>query len=347
MHFTESEALTFDDVLIAPGYSEIVSRSDCNTGVNFLGLSLTIPIISSNMDLVTGNEMANAMWTHGGLGILHRFKSDEEFWDDLDGLSLFNGTPVAFSVGIRDIGQSYNYVYQAKKKYSGSTEDPIFVTIDVAHGHHYRVAKLIQRIKSSLDNVYVIAGNVATAEGTYFLVNAGADAIKVGIGPGAVCTTRVVTGIGVPQLSAIAECSDAVRPYKVPIIADGGIRSSGDIVKAIAAGADVVMLGQLLAGAKECPGEVIVGTDGRRYRRYTGQSVYGVNGYKYTKEGVAGFVEEKGEVGEILRQLVGGIRSGMSYVGARNLTELKEKATFIKVSHHTHAESQPRVREYI
>lgn len=347
MRLVEQEGLTFDDVLIQPRYSDINTRSRCDTSVDFMGINLDIPIISSNMDLVTGGVMANAMWEAGGMGILHRFyKDDDDLLDDLEMQVIgqdYYAQPLAFSVGVRDIFRSMEQISLVRLNFSNRT---LIVTIDVAHGHHEQVKDLIKLIKDDFSEIKIIAGNVATANGASFLQDAGADAIKVGIGPGAACTTRVVTGVGVPQLTAISAAAD--NPYiSIPIIADGGIRSSGDIVKALAAGADVVMLGSLLAGAKECPGEVIVGTDGRRYRRYIGQSVYGVNGYKYTKEGVSGFVEEKGAVADILKQLVGGIKSGMSYVGASDLEELRQKTWFIKVSSHTQAENQPRIREFI
>lgn len=347
MKFIETEALTFDDVLIAPNYSDVTTRENCDTSTSFLGINLKLPIISSNMDLVTGPEMAKAMWDMGGLGILHRFVNPLEFYDNIESVECYSkDIPVAFSVGTRDLEDSFQKILYVARNIVSSDRN-IIVTIDVAHGHHSSVSALIDMIRSTNLNIKIIAGNVATGDGAFFLKEAGADAIKVGIGPGAACTTRVVTGIGVPQLSAIADCADALKYSNIPIIADGGIRSSGDIVKALAAGANVVMLGKMLAGTKECPGEVIIGTDGRRYRRYIGQSVYGVNGYKYTKEGVSGFVEEKGPVSDILRQISGGIRSGMSYVGAKTLSELVENARFIKVSTHTISENNARISEFV
>lgn len=332
--------LTFDDVLIEPGFSSINSRDDIDISQNLWGLDFGIPIISSNMDYITEAEMAIAMSELGGFGILHRFKDwEEQFMDIID---TWNSTaPTIISVGIRDIETSMWRIKDSLDYLSG-------VCIDVAHGHHQKVYDLVARIKTEFPDLKVIAGNVATQEGYSFLAKAGADAIKVGIGPGSVCTTRTVTGAGVPQLHAIMEANFArdLDP-NVKIIADGGIKSSGDIVKALAAGADFVMLGHLLAGTKETPGEAVVGPQGRRYKPYRGQSIFGSNALRETPEGISGWVEEKGSVSYVIKQLVGGIKSGMSYVGAQNLQELREKAKFITISGSTQTENGTRVKESI
>lgn len=334
------EYITFDDVLILPAYSEIVTRDSISTAADFLGLKLDVPILSSNMDYVTGSEMAIAMNRAGGLGILHRFMDWNLQMAELYAMSG-KGAPVAFSVGVRAFDSALERVKEVQKIWA----KPI-VTIDVAHGEHSRVVNLIRAIKD-LGDIKVIAGNVATGTGYLRLAKAGADAVKVGIGPGSVCTTREVTGIGVPQLSAIINCSEARKSwyYDGPsIIADGGIKNSGDIVKALAAGADVVMLGSLLAGASECPVEAIETPDGHRMKPYRGQSIFGTNGLKFTPEGISGYVIEKGPVANIIKQLRGGIRSGMSYVGAFDLAELRQNAEFIRVSSHTHLESSTRIK---
>lgn len=350
------EGLTFDDVLIVPSYSDIDSRSEISLAQNFLGLDLDIPIISANMDYVTGAEMAHAMHKAGGLGILHRFyKSEADLESDIQNLGWYldsKSTPLIISVGTRDITKSLALVRWCVDYYNLQA-----VCIDVAHGEHSKVEKLIREIRlefsdsdNSSKNLRVIAGNVATGIGYRRLAEAGADAIKVGIGPGSVCTTREVTGVGVPQLTAIMDVAQARhdRFYGGPkIIADGGIKTSGDIVKALAAGADVVMLGNLLAGSPECPGETRVGPDNSRWRPYRGQSIFGVNGDKFVPEGISGWIKEKEPVAQTLAKLCGGIRSGMSYVGARNLTELRENVEFIKVSQATHVESNTRVSETI
>lgn len=333
------EGITFDDVLIVPSYSDIDSRSEISLAQEFLGLQLDIPILSANMDYVTGSVMANAMRQNGALGILHRFYPPDGLELDLENL----WSPAIISVGTRDIQESLNLVRKLHKFYG------LFaICVDVAHGEHKKALQLTRSIKATF-GLPVIAGNVATATGYLRLAEAGADAIKVGIGPGSVCTTREVTGVGIPQLSAIMDINEARKSryndtrQGPAIIADGGIKTSGDIVKALGAGADVVMLGSLLAGSPECPGEVRVAPDNSRWRPYRGQSIFGVNGDKFVPEGISGWVKEKPPVAQTLAKLSGGIRSGMSYVGARNLTELRENVEFIKISHSTHIESSTRV----
>lgn len=334
--------LTFDDVLIAPQYSDIDSRSEISLDSTFLDYDLKLPIISANMDYVTGYDMAVAMLENGAFYVLHRFGEVESIVDDIDVL-LLAGHSVSISVGIRD---GYGDVL----KYLGPfgidrVINKVTITVDVAHGHHKNVINLVKQLKS-LEFPRVIAGNIATYEGALALMDAGADAIKVGIGPGSVCTTREVTGVGIPQLTAIQEVARAISEwghYNVAIIADGGIKNSGDIVKALAAGADVVMLGSLLAGTTECPGETRTAPDNSRWKPYRGQSIFGTNQSKYTPEGIEGWVKEKGPVADILRKLAGGIRSGFSYVGARNIKEFQERAKFIEISNGTVLESSTRI----
>jgi len=343
-------ALTFDDVLILPAVSAIESRSTISLDTTFLGYNLKLPIISANMDYVTEADMAVAMCDSGGFYVLHRFLSDTKFTKQVRALASFRYAytdnklvpiPISISIGIRDMKYELIRVADARE----IADEEITVTIDVAHGHHTKVASLIQELKYQ-GYPRVIAGNVATAAGYQFLMDAGADAIKVGIGPGSVCTTREVTGVGVPQLTAIMDCVEAQQAWNgPPIIADGGIKNSGDIVKALAAGADMVMLGSLLAGTNEAPGEVRVDPQGNRWHPYRGQSIFGVNETKYTPEGIEGWVKNKGSVSDVLRKLSGGIRSGLSYVGANNIAELRNKANFVEVSHATHLESGTRIVE--
>lgn len=231
--------------------------------------------------------------------------------------------------------------------------DVIFV--DVAHGHHILVLDAIRRIKKELGDVPIVAGNVATAQGVEDLVRAGADAVKVGIGPGSVCTTRLVAGAGVPQLTAIMECAEAGRRLGVPIIADGGIRMSGDLVKALAAGANCVMIGNLLAGTDESPGPLVF-RNGKRYKIYRGMASFyamlakemrqekameDLIDFSYKAEGVEAYVPYRGSVKEVIEQLIAGLRSGMSYSGASNIRELQEKAIFIKITKAGLEESKP------
>jgi len=335
------EGITFDDVLIVPSYSDIDSRSEISLAQEFLGLELELPIISANMDYVTGSDMVKAMHQNGALGILHRFyETEQSYYYDLWALNQDN-IPVTVSIGTRDVEKSIAWLNECVHRHTIHA-----VCVDVAHGEHSKVFSLIKRLREEFSGLYIIAGNVSTSTAFLRLAHAGADAVKIGIGPGSVCTTREVTGVGVPQLTAIMDVQEARHSWGhtgIKLIADGGIKTSGDIVKALAAGADTVMLGSMLAGSPECPGEVRVAPDNSRWRPYRGQSIFGTNGLKFVPEGISGFVKEKPPVAQTLAKLAGGIRSGMSYVGARNLTELRENVEFIKISQSTHIESGTRV----
>jgi IMP dehydrogenase len=229
------------------------------------------------------------------------------------------------------------------------------VVVDTAHGHSSRVLDAVRRIKKLTNRVQVIAGNIATADGTKALIDAGADAVKIGIGPGSICTTRIVAGVGVPQLSAIIDAADVARKQDVPVIADGGIKYSGDMVKALAAGADCVMIGALLAGTDEAPGETFL-YQGRTYKAYRGMGSVGAmargsadryfqqevqDTLKLVPEGIEGQVPYKGPVDGVLHQLVGGLRAGMGYVGAPDLKALRERARFVRVTAAAVTESHP------
>ncbi|MBX3511523.1 MAG: IMP dehydrogenase [Hyphomonadaceae bacterium] len=220
------------------------------------------------------------------------------------------------------------------------------VVIDTAHGHSKSVLEAVDRIKRASNKTQIIAGNVATAEGAKALIDAGADAVKVGIGPGSICTTRIVAGVGVPQLTAVMDAANAARKADVPVIADGGIKFSGDLAKALAGGAEVAMIGSLLAGSEEAPGEIVL-YQGRSYKAYRGMGSLGAmargsadryfqkevtDQMKLVPEGIEGRVPFKGPVGNIIHQLVGGLRAAMGYVGARDLKELRDKARFVKIS---------------
>ena len=226
------------------------------------------------------------------------------------------------------------------------------IVLDTAHGHSKGVLEAVRKIKSKYPDLQVVAGNIATAEATRDLIEAGVDAVKVGIGPGSICTTRVVTGIGVPQITAIINCAEAAKRSGIPVIADGGIKYSGDVTKAIAAGANVIMAGSMFAGTEESPGEEVL-FEGRRYKEYRGMGSMGAmdsgskdryfqeDTKKYVPEGVEGRVHYKGKLGDVVYQLVGGLKSGMGYVGAADIEELKEKAKMIKVSSSTLVENHP------
>ncbi len=275
-------------------------------------------------------------------------------------------------ITIKDIGKSIKYPNSAKDSEGrllvgaavGVTEDMLervealvkakadVIVLDTAHGHSKGVMEAVKKIKREYKGLQVIAGNVATAEATVDLIKAGADAVKVGIGPGSICTTRVVTGIGVPQVTAIINCAEAAKEYDIPVIADGGIKFSGDITKAIAAGANVVMAGSLFAGTQESPGEEVL-FEGRRYKEYRGMGSLGAmdagskdryfqeDAKKYVPEGVEGRIHFKGALGEVVYQLIGGLKSGMGYVGAKDIPTLQEKSQYVKITSASLVENHP------
>jgi IMP dehydrogenase len=226
------------------------------------------------------------------------------------------------------------------------------LALDSAHGHSQGVLEALERLREQFPDTDIIAGNVVTAEGTRALVERGVDAVKVGVGPGSICTTRVVTGAGMPQITAVTECAAAARPYGIPVIADGGIKYSGDIAKAIAAGAHTVMIGSLFAGTEESPGERIL-YEGRTYKVYRGMGSLGAmkgqtadryfqaDSRKLVPEGIEGMVPYKGPLSDLVYQLVGGLRSGMGYCGCRNLEELRERARFVRITSAGLQESHP------
>ncbi|MBT1247802.1 MULTISPECIES: IMP dehydrogenase [unclassified Thermosipho (in: thermotogales)] len=247
------------------------------------------------------------------------------------------------------VGTSEDTLLRVEKLISAGVD---VIVVDTAHGHSKKVIETLVKIRENFPHISIIAGNVATAEATEMLIKSGADAVKVGIGPGSICTTRVVAGIGVPQLTAIFDCVNVAKKYDVPIIADGGIRFSGDIVKALAAGAEAVMLGSIFAGTEEAPGETIL-YQGRKYKSYRGMGSLGAmsrgsadryfqsKNQKFIPEGVEGMVPYKGDVKDVVYQLIGGLRSGMGYVGAATIKELHKKANFIKITAASVKESHP------
>ena len=317
------EKVSFDDVLIAPGYSEVDTRSDCDTSAYLAPVvGLDLPVIASNMDTVCESEMCIAMQKNGGVGVLHRNMAISTRVKHLE-LVKEHGYHAGIAVGIREIPLKVarHFLFHGA---------PMLV-IDVAHGHSKRVGEVVEGIMNIIGNggydCTVVAGNVATAEGALFLESCGADAIKVGIGPGAACITRTQTGVGYPQLSAIMECYDAVGHTR--IIADGGIKNAGDVCKALAAGADAVMLGSMLAKCVEAPGEVKY-VDGVKYKQYRGMASAGA-GSSYV-EGAEGWVECNTDVSEVMTSISNGLRSAMSYTGSTTLEEFKRNSRFVEVS---------------
>jgi IMP dehydrogenase len=250
---SRGRGLTFDDVLIVPAKSAVRSRKDPALNARLTrNHCLELPFVSANMDTITESPMAIAMNNLGGIGILHRFMSLEQQLNEVRMAREAGCTRLAASIGVNDDGRT-----RAESLVKAGVN---ILTIDIAHGHCDAMIDILKWLRDRFGNsVDLIAGNVATPDATRDLIEAGADAIKVGIGPGSMCTTRVITGCGVPQLSAVAWCVDAARAYNIPVIADGGLKSSGDIVKALAAGAETVMLGSLLAGTLETPGSIHFG----------------------------------------------------------------------------------------
>ena len=463
------EGLTFDDVLLVPGPSEVLPNEVDTTSYLTKKIKLNIPIMSAGMDTVTESKMAIAMARQGGIGIIHKnmpiesqarevdlvkrsehgvitdpfyLSADHKLKDALELMNHYriSGVPIVdddmylkgiltnrdvrfqndFDVLIKDIMTSEDLIvgypgikmdkaielmesgkveklpivdddYKLKglitikditkaREYPNSARDENdrllagaavgitndmmervdalvkarvdVITLDTAHGHSKNVIASVKKIKEKYPDLQVIAGNVATAEATKDLIEAGVDCVKVGIGPGSICTTRVVTGIGVPQITAIIDCAKEARKHGIPIIADGGIKYSGDITKALAAGASVIMAGSLFAGSEETPGETIL-FEGRQYKEYrgmgslaamkdgSGDRYFQTNTKKYVPEGVEGRVSYKGPVGEVVYQLLGGLKSGMGYVGSKNLKELYDKAKFIKITGASLVENHP------
>ena len=431
------QAITFDDVLLQPGASEVLPAEVNVSTFLTKSISLNIPLISAAMDTVTEARLAIAMAQAGGIGVIHRNLSIEEqagevamvkkyesgvvmnpvtisptaTLGDLRELKArtgFSGIPVVETDGmtrnvvtvkmdtdpaearvllhkhrierlvivdndgkciglltVKDMDKAAVNPNAAKDAAgrlrvaaASTVGDAGFartmalieagvdcVVIDTAHGHSISVADAVRRAKKVSNAVQIIAGNVATAEATRALIDAGADAVKVGIGPGSICTTRIVAGVGVPQLTAIEQCANAAQKSGIPIIADGGIKFSGDFAKALAAGAATAMMGSMFAGTEEAPGEVFL-YQGRSYKAYRGMGSLGAMARgsadryfqkdaaadKLVPEGIEGQVPFKGPVGPILHQMVGGLRAAMGYVGAKDIDELHKKAEFVQIT---------------
>ena len=338
MRVLKSESYSYDDVLLVPQYSKITSRSDVDIGTKVGRMKLKLPIFSANMDTVTEARMAMAMANAGGAGVLHRFchLADEDLW--LQDMRSAEVKPRIISIGL---DRSASDVRMTNLEY-----DLDAVCIDVAHGDHERVVEVVETLRKELGpDIDIIAGNVATRSGARRLLEAGASVIKVGIGPGSVCSTRVVSGHGVPQLTAVSDVAEVAREHDASVIADGGIRYPGDIVKALAVGADAVMLGSVLAGTDEAAGERIV-EDGHAYKTYRGMASREAQTQKRSGrtprvEGVSARVPYRGPVIDTLHNFEAGIRSGFSYSGACSICELRDYAEFMVVTNSTIKESHP------
>ena len=332
------EALTFDDVTMAPKYSEVLP-SEVDTSIKLSNsLILRIPLLSSAMDTVTESKMAIAIAKAGGIGVIHRnldIKKQIQEIRKVKKQKLLVGAAVG-------AGPS-----ELKRAQAILKENIDLIVVDTAHGHSKKVAEIIKAIKKmKIKKTAICAGNIATADAAKFLIKLGVDIIKVGIGPGSICTTRLVAGIGVPQLSAIIAVKKGVKNNKTKIISDGGIKYSGDIAKALSAGADAIMIGSLFAGSLETPGKLIK-KNGKLYKRFRGMGSVGAmnkgsadryfqkkqkDASKYVPEGVEGFVKYKGDVNSIIYKLIGGLKSSMGYLGAKKITLLKNKPKFVKIT---------------
>ena len=332
------EALTFDDVTMAPKYSEVLP-SEVNTSTQLSkNLLLKIPLLTSAMDTVTESKMAIAIARAGGIGVIHRnldIKKQIEEIRKVKKLKLLVGA----AVGAGPL--------ELKRAKAILKEKIDLIVVDTAHAHSKKVAEIIKEIKKIKNNKTTLcAGNIATAEAAKFLIKLGVDVVKVGIGPGSICTTRLIAGIGVPQLSAILEVKKGVKSNKTKIISDGGIKYSGDIAKALSAGADAVMIGSLFAGTMETPGKLIK-RNGKFYKSFRGMGSVGAmnkgsadryfqnkqkDNSKYVPEGVEGYVKFKGNVASIIYKLIGGLKSSMGYLGSKKIANLKNKPNFVKIT---------------
>lgn len=360
------QALTFDDVLLLPGYTDF-SRGEIMLATKLTKkITLDIPFVSSPMDTVTESRLAIAIGNMGGIGIIHRNLSIEQQADEVAVVKK-EGQKVGAAVGASD---------GVEKRVEALVKAGVDVlVVDAAHGFARHVIDTIRFIKTTYPDVEVIAGSIATADGAKALIEAGADGLRVGMGPGAICTTRIISGMGVPQVSALLDIEKVAKKAGVPVIADGGIKYSGDMVKALAAGASTVMMGSFFASAQESPGELrklkreevpsrfqsIWKKDQQEYlfKSYRGMGSIGAmkkgaevksedefHGKNYkdrvlVAEGVEGLVPIRGSVKELLDQAIGGIRSGMYYVGAKTIEELWEKKQFIQITQASLTESHP------
>jgi IMP dehydrogenase len=333
-----TEALTYDDVLLAPQETHVTPDMVSTQTSLSKHLKLDIPILSAAMDTVSEYDMGVAMAQSGGIAVIHRNMGDNNQQAEIIAKLKDNGHHAAAAIGTGD-GQ----LDRAKSLIDAGVD---MIVIDTAHGHSINVLKQVEAVRKLSSSITLCAGNIATAKAAQALIDCGVGAVKVGVGPGSICTTRIVAGVGVPQLTAVMNVASVARPKGIAVIADGGLRHSGDIVKALAAGANAVMIGSLLAGTDESPGDIIH-INGGSYKAYRGMGSIGAmsegsadryfqkNGSdtkKLVAEGVEGLTKAKGSTSDILYQLVGGLRSGMGYIGAETIAEMPSKAEFVKIS---------------
>ena len=357
------KGLTFDDVLLIPAESHVLPN-EVNLSTQLAkNIKLNIPLISAGMDTVTEGPMAIAMALQGGIGVVHKNMSIQAQAGEVANVKSVVVPANATKAAVDDqnrllcaaaVGVTSDTFERATALLEAGADA---IVIDTAHGHSAGVLRKIKEIRDHFPDATLIAGNVATGEATKALFDAGVDVVKVGIGPGSICTTRVVAGVGVPQITAIYDAASVAREYGKPIIADGGIKYSGDVVKALAAGGNAVMLGSMLSGTTEAPGEVFE-ENGKRYKSYRGMGSVGAmaqahgssdryfqggvnEANKLVPEGIEARVEYKGDVSDIVFQIDGGLRSGMGYVGAPDIPTLIDKAQFVQITNAGLRESHP------
>lgn len=330
-------ALSYDDVLLVPKYSNLGSRNDTTISTQISPrIKLNIPLISANMSDVTGVEMAIALAKSGGLGVIPRFLPPEMQADQISEVKK-KGVLVGGAVGAR------NGILERAEILVKAGVDILF--LDVAHGHMQKTLDATKLLRKTFgDKVDLVSGNSATFEAANDLFKAGADAVKVGVGPGSICTTRIETGSGVPQLTAIIESARAARKHRKFLIADGGVKQSGDVVKGLAAGASAIMAGSIFAGTDEAPGKLVT-LEGKKYKTYNASTSLAekLNHTKFNKgeiethytkqiEGVESIVPYKGPLKNLIEKYSANIRSGLSYSGARTIEELWEKSSFVQIT---------------
>ena len=336
---TLKESLTFDDVTLIPQFSSILpSEANVETSLG-ANINLKIPFLSSAMDTITESSMAIAIAKEGGLGVIHRNLSIKEQCAEVKKVKKKK-----LIVGAA-IGTSKEDIYRANKLIENNID---MLVIDTAHGHSKKVLDILKKLKKIVKKIPICAGNIATAESARALSNEGADILKVGIGPGSICTTRIVSGIGVPQISAVMDVKKGIKKNKkTKIISDGGVKFLGDAAKAIAAGADAVMMGSVFAGTEETPGKIMEDMDGHKWKIYRGmaskEAQIDWKGKYSSFEGVATRVPCRGSASAILEDLCRGIKSGLSYSGARTIPELQARAEFIKQSSAGQSESATHI----
>lgn len=357
------KGLTFDDVLLIPAESHVLPNEvklDTKLAPN---LQLHIPLISAGMDTVTEGNMAIAMAENGGLGVIHKNLSIEAQVEEVKKAKSKTVDPNLPHPAVDDqgrllaaaaVGVTSDTFERAESLLEAGADA---IVIDTAHGHSAGVLRKIKEIREHFPNATLIAGNVATGEGTAALFDAGVDVVKAGIGPGSICTTRIVAGVGVPQITAIYDAASVAQKYGKKIIADGGIKYSGDVVKALAAGGNAVMLGSMFSGTTEAPGTIFT-NEGKQFKSYRGMGSVGAmsqqhgssdryfqggvnEANKLVPEGVEALVPYKGDVSNIIYQIDGGLRAGMGYVGAGTIEELIENSQFVQITNAGLRESHP------